>query len=101
MQLKHTSHESYDLIEILGDNGQPANAQNPISRDEYTSVHFPNVSGKLLVVSGMQMTAAILVALRYKNLFSAIAVFIPGEGIAEIAHSVSRDYVVGEFVSCQ
>jgi hypothetical protein len=95
MQLKVTSGEHVTLIEILGDNGAPASAQNPISRSEYAAVEFPEASGKLAIVSGMPMSAAVMVALRYKNLFGTIAVANPREGVAEIVHSVSPDYQVG------
>jgi hypothetical protein len=95
MQLKHTSGVAFDLIEILGNNGAPANAQNPINRDEYATVDFPEASGKLLIISGMPMSASVMVALRYKNMFSAIAIANPREGVAEIVHSVSRDYAIG------
>ena len=96
MQLKHTSGTASDLIEILGDNGQPASAANPINRNEYSSIDFPDVMGKkVLVVSGMPMSAVTLVSLHYKNVYSAIAIANPREGVAEIVHSVSPDYQVG------
>lgn len=95
MQLKHTPGVASDLIEILGDNGMPASTQNPISRNEYAEVHFPDAMGQLLIVSGMPASAVALVALRYKNTFSAVAIATPGDGVAEIVHSVSKDYQVG------
>jgi hypothetical protein len=95
MQLKHTSGTSSDLIEILADNGAPASAQNIISRSEYSSVNFPDAMGKVLIISGMPMSAVVMVALRYKNTFSAVAIANPREGVAEIVHSVSPDYQVG------
>jgi hypothetical protein len=95
MQLKHTSGVASDLIEILGENGLPASASNPINRNEYAETHFPDAMGKVLVISGMPMSAVALVALRYKNTFSAIAIANPREGVAEIVHSVSKDYQVG------
>jgi hypothetical protein len=98
MQVKITNSQSFTLAEILADNGQPANAQNPIARSEYAHVDLPEASGKLLIVSGMPMSASVLVSLHYKNLFSAIAIANPREGVAEIVHSVSADYAMGGIV---
>jgi hypothetical protein len=95
MQVKITQSQSFVLAEILGDNGSPANAQNPIARSEYATVELPEANGQLLVISGMPMSAAALVALHYKNLFGAIAIANPREGVAEVVHSVSPDYSVG------
>jgi hypothetical protein len=90
-----TTGQAFTLVEILADNGQPANAQNPIARSEYASTEFPEATGSLLVISGMPMSAAAMVALHYKNLFKAIAIANPREGVAEIAHSITPDYQVG------
>jgi hypothetical protein len=95
MQLKTTVGTAFTLVEILADNGQPANAQNPIARSEYSTVEFPEATGSLLVVSGMPMSAAAMVVLHYKNLFKAIAIANPREGVAEICHSITPDYQVG------
>jgi hypothetical protein len=95
MQVKITSAAAYSLAEILADNGSPANAQNPISRSEYDSVDLPEATGNLLIVSGMPMSTVALTALHYKNLFKAIAVANPKEGVAEIVHSITPDYAVG------
>jgi hypothetical protein len=95
MQVKITKSQSFTLAEILGDNGQPANGQNPINRSEYAAVDLPEANGQLLVVSGMPMSAAALVSLHYKNQFSAVAIANPREGVAEIVHSITADYAVG------
>lgn len=95
MQLKATTGNAFTLIEILADNGQPANAQNPIARSEYQDVEYPEATGSLLVISGMPMSAAAMAALNYKNLFKAIAIANPREGVAEICHSITPDYQVG------
>lgn len=98
MIIKATKSDQVTLIEILGSNGQPASAQNPITRSEYSSVEFPEASGKLAVISGMPMSAVALVSLQYKNTFGAIAIANPREGVAEIVHSVTPDYAVGGVV---
>ena len=95
VKIKITGTAAATLAEILGDNGQPANAQNPIGRAEYSSVELPEAAGNLLIVSGMPMSAAALVALHYKNMFRAIAIANPREGVAEVVHSVTPDYAVG------
>lgn len=95
MQVKITISQSFTLAEILGDDGSPANAQNPIARSEYATVDLPEANGTLLVVSGMPMSAAALIALNYKNAFRAIAIANPREGVAEIVHSITPDYSVG------
>lgn len=95
MQLKLTENKAFSMAEILADSGQPASAANPIARGEYSSVSFPEASGNLLIISGMPMSAVVFTTLHYKNVFSAIAIANPKDGIAEIVHSVSRDYQVG------
>lgn len=95
MQLRHTEKQSFSLIEVLADNGQPANAQNPIALNEYEHVDFPDANGQVLIISGMPMSAVVMVALFYKNVFSAIAIANPKNGVAEIVHSVSPNYHVG------
>lgn len=95
---KITSKQSYSLIEILGDNGEPASPQNPIQSSEYSSVEFPESVGKLAIISGMPMSAVALVALRYKNMFGAIAISNPRNGVAEIVHSTTHEHPVGSSV---
>jgi hypothetical protein len=95
MQVKVTSKESFSLIEVLGDNGSPASPQNPISVEEYQDLDLPEANGQLAVVSGMPASAVVLLAVYYKNMFSAIAVANPRNGVAEIIHSTSRSYKVG------
>lgn len=95
MKLKVNENKSYSIITILANNEQPASGNNPIHCSEYQAVDFPESNGKLLVVSGMPMSASNLVSLHYKNLFGAIAIANPRNGVAEIVHSVSPDYKVG------
>lgn len=96
MQIKITNKESFSLIEILADNGNPASPQNPINeQEELASVDFPEASGQLAIISGMPVSAVVLVALRYKNQFSAIAVANPRLGIALVVHSTNKAYPLG------
>lgn len=60
------------MIEILGEDGNPASPQNPIQVEEYQSVEFPEGNGQLAVVSGMPASALVLAALHYKNAFGAV-----------------------------
>ncbi len=96
MKIKVTQKESLSLIEILADNGNPASPQNPINETtELADIEFPEASGQLAIVSGMPATALVMVALRYKNAFGAIAVANPKLGVAFVVHSVNRSYPVG------
>lgn len=95
MQIKVTVGQTFTMAEILGENGSPASAQNPISRSEYAATDLPEANGSLLVISGMPMSAVALVAMHYKNLFKAVAIANPREGLAEIVHSISPDYAIG------
>ncbi len=100
MEIKVTNKTAFSLIEIQK-NGSPASAQNPISVEEYQSVHFPEANGQLAVISGMPASALALAALYYKNTFGAIAIANPRDGIAEIVHSVKPAYKVGTVVPLQ
>lgn len=96
MKIKVTQKENISLIEILADNGSPASPQNPIDEvSELSNVEFPEASGSLAIVSGMPATALVMVALRYKNAFGAIAVANPKLGVAIVVHSVNRSYPMG------
>jgi hypothetical protein len=101
MQIKITSKQSYSLIEILGGNGEPASPQNPISVEEYQSVEFPEGNGQLAVISGMPASALCLLTAYYKNLFGAIAIANPRNGVAEIIHSVNPSYKMGTVIPLQ
>jgi hypothetical protein len=99
MQIKITRKDSFSLIEILGNNGEPASPQNPINeQEELASVEFPEANGQLAIVSGMPASALVMVALRYKNHFAAIAVANPRLGVALVVHSTNRAYPVGSSV---
>lgn len=98
MKLEVSQSQSFALISILGDNGQPASPQNPISAEEYADVDFPEANGALAVVSGMPASAIALVACHYKNLFGAIAVANPRAGVAEVVHSVSKSHPLGSSI---
>ena len=91
-------NEDIYLLEILADNNQPANAQNPINRQEFLTVDFPDVNGELLIISGMPMSAVAMIAIHYKNLFSAIAVVNAREKVAEVIHSMHPDYKVSSII---
>ncbi len=95
MKINALKKDSFVLLEILADNGSLSSASNPILATEYASVDYPNVNGRLAVVSGMPMSAAAMVAIKYKNLFVAIAIANPLSGVAEIVHSASKEYSVG------
>lgn len=96
MQIKITRKDSFSLIEILADNGAPASPQNPIDEaSELSSVEFPEGAGTLAIISGMPVSAVALAALRYKNVFGAIAIANPRLGVALVVHSTNRAYPVG------
>lgn len=95
MKINVAKKNSVVILEILGHNGEPANAQNPIEGSDLASVEFPEVSGQLAIVSGMPMFASNAVSLHYKNLFSAIAIANPRDGVAIVVHSISKDYQLG------
>ena len=99
MKIKVTQKESVSLIEILADNGNPASPQNPIDElTELADIEFPEASGQLAIISGMPVSVLVIVALKYKNVFSTIATANPKLGVAIVAHSVSRNYKVGQLI---
>lgn len=95
MKLSLEKKQSFALITILADNGAPANAQNPIAIAELATAEFPEANGQLLVISGMPQNVFAGVACHYKNLFGAIAGVNSREQVAEVIHSVTKDYPVG------
>lgn len=96
MQIKITRKDSFSLIEILADNGNPASPQNPIDeQQELGTVEFPESAGQLAIVSGMPVSAVALVALKYKNTYGAIAIANPRLGVALVVHSTNRSYPIG------
>ena len=99
MKLRATEQSTYTLIEILANNDQPANGQNPINSEELATVNFPETNGKLLVVSGMPMYASVAVALRYKNMFTTIAVYDAREKLAYVVHTISPSYSLGTAIT--
>jgi hypothetical protein len=92
LQLKYTPGTKTDLIEVFGDNEEPFSG---INQQDYEYIEFPDAIGNLLVISAPSAVTAAMIALRYKNTFSAIAIAVPEEGKAIIVHTVSRDYRVG------
>lgn len=98
MIIKVSQNQSYCLIEILGDNGEPASPQNPIQASEYANVEFPEAMGKLAVISGMPTSAVGMVLQHYKNLFQATAVANPKLGVAEVTHSTTPNHPRGSSI---
>lgn len=94
MEIKITEKQSFVLIELLKDS-KPVSGQNPVAVGEFAHTERPEVQGKLAVISGMPMAAVCHVALYYKNVFGAIAIANPREGVAEIVHSVNPQYQMG------
>lgn len=95
MIIKASQEQSYCLIEILADNGNPASPQNPIGDSEFAQAEKPNVSGKLAVLSGMPVADLCGLMAHYKNLFQAIAIASPKEGVAKVRHSTTPEYPLG------
>lgn len=96
MQIKITRKDSFSLLEILADNGQPANANNPVDEaSELPKLEFPEANGQLLVISGMPATAQCACAAAYKGTFGAIALANPRTGVAYVVTSVNRQYPMG------
>lgn len=97
MQIKITQNSSFSLLEILADNGMPANAQNPIDEaKELPLVDFPEASGQLLIVSGMPASAQSACAYAYKGTFGAVALANPRAGVAYVVGSVNPSYKIGQ-----
>ena len=99
MQIKITENNSFSLLEILADNGMPANAQNPIDESkELPLVDFPEASGQLLIISGMPASAQCACAFAYKGTFGAVALANPRAGVAYVIGSVNPTYKVGQAI---
>ena len=99
MQIKITKNNSSSLLEILADNGLPANAQNPIDEAaELPLVEFPEASGQLLVISGMPASAQCACVFAYKGVFGALALANPRAGVAYVVGSVNPAYKVGQAI---
>ena len=97
MQIKITENNSFSLLEILADNGMPANAQNPIDESkELPLVDFPEASGQLLIISGMPASAQCACTFAYKGTFGAVALANPRAGVAYVIGSVNPSYKVGQ-----
>lgn len=96
MQIKVTKKEYFSFLEILADNGMPANAQNPINeQEELAGIHFPDASGQLLIISGMPASAQCACVFAYKGTFGAIALANPRAGVAYVVGSVDKKYPLG------
>jgi hypothetical protein len=95
MEVKVTENNGVTLLEILKD-GNPVNAQNPLTIAELENFTVPEVrGGGVVIVSGMPMWANEAVALSVKNLFDAIAVYDPKAGGGIVVHSNSPTYKRG------
>lgn len=92
-------NNSYALVSILANNGNPASAQNPVDEaTELPVLEFPEASGKLAIVSGMPMSAVAAATAAYKNQFEAIAVANPRLGVAFVVHSTTPSHPMGSSV---
>ncbi len=99
MKIKITQNNSFSLLEILADNGKPANAQNPVNEsEELPLLEFPEANGQLLIVSGMPATAQCACVAAYKGVFGAIALASPRTGVAYVVSSVSPQYPFGSSI---
>jgi hypothetical protein len=94
------AQNSYSLVSILGNNGNPADGKNnPVDEaTELPLLEFPEANGKLAIISGMPMTAVAAVATAYKNSFQAIAVANPRLGVAFVVHSTTPAHPMGSSV---
>lgn len=98
MEVRVTENNGVTLLEVLKE-GNPVNAQNPVSVDELQTFAMPEVrGGEVVIVSGMPMWAVGVVALAVKNLFSAVAVLDPRLGGGVIVHAVSPKYKLGQIL---
>lgn len=99
MQIKITEKISLSLLEILADNGMPANSNNPIDEvAELPLLEFPQANGQLLIISGMPATAQMACGHFYKNRFGAIALVTPKLGVALVIGSTNPSYKVGQAI---
>lgn len=97
MKIKVTENQSFALIQICGNNGEPASPQNPIDEaTELKDIDFPEAVGQLAIISGMPSTAQCACTARYKNCFGAIALANPRMGVAFVIHSTTPNYQMGQ-----
>lgn len=95
MEVKVTETSDVTLLEILKD-GNPVNAQNPVTIADLENLDMPEVrGGSVAIVSGMPMWANVAVALSVKNLFGAIAVYDPKSQGGVVVHTISPKYKMG------
>ena len=99
MIIKVAENEDFTVIQICGNNGEPASPQNPIDEmSELGTIDFPEARGILAIISGMPATAQCACVAHYKNLFGAIALMTPRLGGAIIISTTSHKHLMGEFV---
>lgn len=99
MIIKITKKDSCSLLEILADNGNPANAQNPVDEAlELPKLEFPEASGQLLIVSGMPASAQCACVAAYKNVFKSIALASPRAGVAYVVSSTTPQFPFGSSI---
>lgn len=95
MEVRVTETGDVTLLEILKD-GNPVNAQNPVTIAELETLVMPEVrGGSVAIVSGMPMWANAAVALSVKNLFGVIAIYDPKSGGGVVVHTTSPKYKMG------
>ena len=102
METKVTVSGSVTLIEIQKD-GKAVNPQNPVSHEELAEMlnNLDVSGGELVFLSGMPAWAISALAIKVKNLFSAVAQYDPrigGSGGCLVIHSVSPKYKVGQIL---
>ena len=97
MIIKVAANNDFTLIQICGNNGEPASPQNPIDEaTELGTIDFPVITGKLLIVSGMPASAQCACVAHYKNLFGGVGLLNARLGVAFIIHSVAKEYKMGD-----
>ncbi|MFM6212014.1 CRISPR-associated protein Csx3 [Planktothrix sp.] len=102
MEVKVTVNGSITLLEIMKD-GKAVNPQNPVSHEELAEMlnDLDISGGELVFLSGMPAWAISALALRVKNLFSAVAQYDPrigGTGGCLVIHSTNPKYKVGQIL---
>ena len=99
MQIKLTENGNVTLLEILADNGMPANSTNPVDEAaELPLLQFPEARGELLIISGMPASAQGACLYKYKGTFGAIALANPRAGVAYVQGSVNPKYKLGQAI---
>lgn len=101
MIIEIESRAEFDLLKILANNGQPANAQNPIDElVEIADICFPEPprTNKVLIISGMPASAVLAAGIAYKAHYAAIALHNPRLGGGQVVHSLSPDYPKGKVI---